>query len=378
MTDTKQNNKYYNIIEKDNSCIIKLYGEIFISNSSFYQGIISELSPDKNLILDCSDVKEYDSYFVLIVKKLLNITEKQNTRLEIVSMSKELESFYQILSPEKVAPKLIKAKKHPFVRWAEFIGGEVMEIYEDFHNFITFVGELILKTLNLLIHPKDMRWKDFPSHFTKTGVNALPIVILILFLIGIITGYQGALQLKQFGADIYIADLIGVSLTRELTPLMVAILVAGRSGSAFAAEIGTMKVSEEIDALESMGFDSMKFLVLPRVLAVTFAMPILVMICNLVGIAGGLVAALSTLDITITGYVNQLQNILNYYDVFSGVIKSIVFGFMIATVGCYRGLQVKGGAESVGRYTTASVVTGVFLIIFTDAIFVFILQALGI
>jgi len=202
--------------------------------------------------------------------------------------------------------------------------------------------------------------------------------VLIVFLIGLITGYQGALQLAQFGADIYIADLVGISITRELSPLMVAIIVAGRSGSAFAAEIGTMKVSEEIDALTTMGFDRMQFLVLPRVLAVTFAMPLLVIICDLAGIIGGLLAGLATLDITISSFLAQLNIALNYAHVFSGIFKSIVFGLLIATIGCFRGFQVQGGAESVGRYTTASVVSGVFLVILTDAIFVFLLSALGI
>ena len=223
-----------------------------------------------------------------------------------------------------------------------------------------------------------MRWRDFPNHFVNSGVNAVPITLLIVFLIGLISGYQGALQLTQVGADIFIADLIGISITRELAPLMTAILVAGRSGSAFAAEIGTMKVSEEIDALESMGFDPIRFLVMPRVMAVVFAMPILVLMTDLAGIIGGLVAGLTTLDITIAGYLNQLHRAIDFYDIFSGVGKGIVFGFLIATVGCFRGLQVSGGAESVGKFTTASVVTGIFLIIFSDALFTFIFQTLGI
>jgi phospholipid/cholesterol/gamma-HCH transport system permease protein len=223
-----------------------------------------------------------------------------------------------------------------------------------------------------------MRWKDFPFQYLNAGVNALPIVVLIVFLIGLITAYQGAGLLQQFGADIYIANLVGLTITRELSPLMTAILVAGRSGSAFAAEIGTMKVSEEVDALNSMGYDPIRFLVMPRVFSVVFAIPFLTLVADLAGIIGGLFAAVTTLDISITGYLNQLQLSLNYYHVFTGVGKSMVFGFLIAAVGCFRGLQVRGGAESVGRYTTASVVTGVFLIILSDAVFTFLFQTLGI
>ena len=223
-----------------------------------------------------------------------------------------------------------------------------------------------------------MRWQDFPYHFTKAGVDALPIVVLIVFLIGVISGFQAAVQLHLVGADIYIADLIGISITRELAPLMTAILVAGRSGSAFAAEIGTMKVSEEIDALTSMGFDKMRFLVLPWVLAVICAMPFLVIIADVAGIAGGYLSAATSLHLTLSGYMNELRTAIDYGDILSGLWKSVVFGYLVATVGCFRGMQVKGGAESVGKYTTASVVSGVLLIIIADAIFTFFFRALGI
>jgi phospholipid/cholesterol/gamma-HCH transport system permease protein len=257
--------------------------------------------------------------------------------------------------------------------------GELFKIiFSDTTHFIEFLGEMLVKLLSLIIHPMRMRWRDFPFHFTNSGVNALPIVILIVFLIGVITGYQGAIQLQAFGADIYIANLIGISITRELAPLMTAILVAGRSGSAFAAEIGTMKVSEEIDALKSMGFDVVEFLVLPRVLSVMIAMPLLTLLADVAGIGGGLLMAVTTLNLTMVSYLNQLQAALSFGDIFSGIGKSIVFGFLIATVGCFRGFQVRGGAESVGRYTTASVVSGVLLIILADAVFSFIFQAVGI
>ena len=271
-------------------------------------------------------------------------------------------------------------KAHPgfWETYFSHIGQLTIVGLQDMKLFIEFLGDIIAKFLALFIHPGKMRWKDFPFHLTKSGVNAVPIVTLIVFLIGMISGYQGAMQLRQVGADIYIADLIGLSITRELAPLMTAILIAGRSGSAFAAELGTMKVSDEIDALNSMGFDHIQFLVLPRIIAVMFAMPFLVLLANFAGIFGGLIAALSTLEITMTGYLNEMQKALSYGDIFSGLIKSVVFGFLVSAIGCFRGLQVRGGAESVGKYTTAAVVTGVLTIIIADAVFTFIFQALGI
>lgn len=329
------------------------------------------------LELDCSGICRYDTYFIALLNQLEKECSTADVEFELIGAGQQMQTFIDTLKLRPEGADNGLKRNTALKRWFISVGDRTVTILKDSKSFVEFIGEMILAFLNLIIHPTQMRWKDFPYHFLRAGVNALPISFLIVFLIGVISGYQGALQLSQFGADIYIADLVGVSITRELAPLMTAILVAGRSGSAFAAEIGTMKVSEEVDALQSMGFDTMKFLVLPRVLAVTAAMPILVLLTDLAGIIGGGVAAMSTLDITLTGYTNQLNRALDYADVFSGIGKSIVFGFLVATVGCFRGMQVRGGAESVGRYTTAAVVSGVLLIIVSDAIFTFLFQTIG-
>lgn len=340
--------------------------------------ILKQVSPEtKSLILDCCQMDSYDSYLVIFYSTLKRYCKEHNIQFSAEAVTDDMKEFLRLFeAKDEIKPEVKKPSF--FVYYLNHIGEHTINILNDMRSFIEFLGELIIKMLNLLIRPTQMRWIDFPLHFAKAGVNAVPIVLLIVFLIGVITGYQGAMQLSQFGADIYIADLIGISITRELGPLMTAILVAGRSGSAFAAEIGTMKVAEEVDALNTMGFDHFKFLVLPRVLAVMLAMPILTLLADLAGIVGGLLTAVSALDITITGYLNQLQRALSYWDVFTGVGKSIVFGFLIAAVGCFRGLQVRGGAESVGKYTTTSVVTGVLFIILADAVFTFIFQVVGI
>jgi phospholipid/cholesterol/gamma-HCH transport system permease protein len=201
-------------------------------------------------------------------------------------------------------------------------------------------------------------------------VNALPINVLIIILLGFITGWQGAIQLKQFGADQYLAPLVGFSIIRELAPIMVAIIVAGRSGSAFAAEIGTMKVSDELDSLDTMGFNKIAFLVMPRIIALTVALPMLVLICDLMGVIGGLIAGLSTLNITIASYFYELSANIGMIDIMYGVVKALVFGFVISIIGCFRGLRVTNNAESVGKNTTASVVSGIFMVIVIDALFV--------
>lgn len=377
----QENNSYISIEKSESQYTIKFLEPVTLTNGHIFDksiDIAKTFSDADKITIDCSSVREYDSFFVVLANSFSDYCSDNNIKFEITNMSNELESFYHILSRKGYEEIEEEKKSSAFAQWVIRIGKGGQEVFRDTYNFIEFFGIVISKLFKLITHPRSIRWKDFPLHFMNSGVQAVPITALIVYMIGITTGYQGAIQLKQFGADIYIADLVGISITRELSPLMVAILVAGRSGSAFAAEIGTMKVSEEIDALQSMGFDTTLFLVLPRVLAVTIAMPILTLFCNVVGIAGGLTAALTSLNITITGFFNELSITLTYYDVFTGLFKSMIFGFLIATTGCFRGFQVTGGAESVGKYTTASVVTGIFLIILIDAIFTFVFQAIGI
>lgn len=356
-------------------------GDVVISRAESFKlsnEFKKELSESTTLVLDCSGIGHYDSYFLVLRGELEREAEKAGKKFEAQNMKEDITRFYELFEERAPKVKAVEKKTNFLIEYIMVIGDVGLNFFRDFYAFVSFFGTLTIKMIGLIFKPGEMRWKDFPQHFTRSGVNAVPITLLIVFLIGLITGYQGAIQLAEFGADIFIANLIGISITRELSPLMVAILVAGRSGSAFAAEIGTMKVAEEIDALTTMGFDVMKFLVLPRVLAVVIAMPILVLLCDLVGILGGLISAISALDITMTTYFNQLQLAVMVMDVITGLIKSLVFGFLIAMMGCFRGLQVSGGAESVGRYTTSSVVSSVFLIILVDAVFTFVFQSLGI
>jgi phospholipid/cholesterol/gamma-HCH transport system permease protein len=202
----------------------------------------------------------------------------------------------------------------------------------------------------------------------RVGADALPIVALISFLLGLIMAFMSAVQLEQFGANIYVASLVSLSMVRELGPIMTAIIVAGRSGSAFAAEIGSMRVAEEIDALTTMGFDITLFLVLPRLLATLIVLPMLTLFSDLFAIAGGLVVGVTMLDLTTHGYMVQTINTISLGDVAWSMFKTMLFAILIAGTGCFRGFQVRGGADAVGRATTSSVVTSIFLIILADSI----------
>jgi len=257
------------------------------------------------------------------------------------------------------------------------IGNATMAALKEAQLFFAFVGSMLLDVGGVLRRPRTGNWHDIPPLMTRAGADAVPIVVLIIFLIGFVMGFQSAVSLKQFGANIYVADLVALSITRELGPLMVAITVCGRSGAAFAAELGTMKVSEEIDALRTIGIGPLRFLVFPRVLALVFVLPVLTLLGDLVGIAGGLLVAVLTLDLTITGYINQTVRALHLWDVFQGVIKASVFGLAIGLISCAQGLATTGGAEGVGRRTTASVVTSLFALILIDAVFTLTFHELG-
>jgi phospholipid/cholesterol/gamma-HCH transport system permease protein len=256
------------------------------------------------------------------------------------------------------------------------IGGGTIAMVREVQLVMAFLGSMVLAAFGVLRKPHTGNWREVMPIMNRTGTDALPIVVLINFLVGFVMAFQAAVQLKQFGANIYVADLVGLSITRELGPLMTAIIVCGRSGAAFAAELGTMKVSEEVDALRTMGFGPLRFLVFPRMLALFLVMPVLTLVADLVGITGGLVVGVTSLDISITGYYNESIRALRMWDVFQGVIKCGVFAIAIGLISCQQGLATSGGAEGVGRRTTASVVISLFSLILIDAAFTILFHVL--
>ena len=239
---------------------------------------------------------------------------------------------------------------------------------------LSFLGDTCLSLLHVFKHPSLLRRNDTLHNMQRVGVDALPIVGLISFLLGLIMAFMSSVQLQQFGANIYVASLVSLSMTRELGPIMTAIIVAGRSGSAFAAEIGTMKISEEIDALTTMGIDPHIFLVLPRMIAAFLVVPLLTLFSDVFAILGGLLVGIGMLDLTVNGYMTQTIHTLDLFDVFWGFSKAGIFALLISWTGCLRGFQVSGGAAGVGRATTSAVVTSIFLIILSDSILVVILR----
>jgi phospholipid/cholesterol/gamma-HCH transport system permease protein len=259
----------------------------------------------------------------------------------------------------------------------ERLGEATFEFFTDLRFMLSFIGSICLAVVHVCIHPKSLRLDDTLSYMQRVGVDALPIVALISFLMGLIMAFMSAVQLEQFGANIYVASLVSLAMTRELGPIMTCIIVAGRSGSAFAAEIGTMKISEEIDALYTMGFDPTRFLVIPKLIASLIVVPFLTLFSDVFAILGGLLVGVGMLDLTVNSYMAQTIKTLTLFDVFLGFLKSAVFALLIAWIGCLRGFQVKGGAASVGQGTTSAVVSSIFLIILADSVFSVILRYWG-
>ena len=259
----------------------------------------------------------------------------------------------------------------------EELGRAAVNLGRDTRQFFSFVGEFVSSFAYSLSHPGTVRWKDVLSHMEAVGGRAVFIIALMGFLIGVIIAFQTAITLRAFGAEIFVAKLLGLSIVRELGPLVTSIILAGRSGSAFAAEIGTMKTNEEINALQTMGLSPVRFLVVPRMLAAMLVTPLLCVFFLLFSFIGGALVMLS-MDFTLTTYIHQLKASVGMTDFLGGMVKVFVFSILVAWIGCVRGLQTGSGASAVGRSTTSAVVSAIVLIILADGIFAVVYYMLGI
>lgn len=258
------------------------------------------------------------------------------------------------------------------------LGAATSENLQNTAGFISFIGAAVAASLWSIIRPHRVRWTAMVHHMEQAGLNALPIVGLISFLIGIVLAFQGATQLQRFGAEIFVVDLVGVSTLREIGILLTAIVVAGRSGSSFAAQLGSMKVNEEVDAMRAMGLDPMHVLVLPRMMALLIMMPCLALFADLMGLLGGGLMSWLALGISPDVFVARLGNAVTLGALMVGLAKAPVFGALVALIGCYEGLRTGGSAESLGRQTTVAVVEGIFIVIVVDAVFSIFFNIVGI
>jgi len=328
--------------------------------------------PD-SLVIDLERLNCLDDYGVSVLVELRRTMGDRSGNFSLTNISEKIEEIlsmhhFNVLDQQSISER--KASPDFFTR----LGNATINLGSNTGFILTFLGDTCFSFLRFLRHPGSLRLNDTIENMKRVGLDALPIVGLISFLLGLIMAFMSSVQLQQFGANIYVASLVGISMTRELGPIMTAIIVAGRSGSSFAAEIGTMKISEELDALSTMGINPNHFLVLPRVIAACLVVPILTLFSDLFAIAGGLLVGVTMLDLTISGYTNQTINTLTLFDVFWGVFKSGIFALLISWMGCLKGFQVKGGAAGVGHATTSAVVSSIFLIVLSDSLLVVILR----
>jgi phospholipid/cholesterol/gamma-HCH transport system permease protein len=361
----------------DGSLALHLAGRLDSTTTGkiWREAIAAARAPTKRLVLEASGLDYCDVSGIALLVQLRQRQQRAGAILEIRGLRPEFSEMLEAWG--SLDPALIRSHPPPETNFVERAGESAVGVWKQLHALVSYVGELVVAFFATMRHPRTVRWRETLVIAQAVGVNALPIVSLIGFLMGLIMAFQAAIPLGQFGAQIYVASLIGLSILRELGPLMTAIVVAGRSGSAFAAEIGTMKVREEIDALITMGLDPVRFLVVPRVLAAVFMTPLLTVYANLIGLIGGAVV-LRSLGFSWATFIHYVQWAVTYGSLLGGLAKAFAFGILIAAIGCFRGLQTRTGARAVGDSTTSAVVSGIVLIVIADGIFSVVYYYLGV
>ena len=334
---------------------------------------------DNAMVWDVSGITLIDSAGMMVVMHYSDAFREHGCTVEIRGAGAEFKNMQALVQKYVITEKGGRASlSSRLLEPLQGLGLLASAAALDALEFLSFLGESFMTLLYSLIHPFSVRYKAVFKNIQDAGVRALPIISLTSFLIGVVIAYQGAVQLAKFGGNIFIVDMIGISVTRELAPLITAIVVAGRTGSSYTAQIGVMKITEEIDAMRVMGFTPHRFLVQPRIIALMIALPLMIFFADIVGIFGGMVIAHVHLDISYLAFLHRLQNVLEVKHVWIGICKGPFFAWLIAVVGCFRGFQVSINTESIGRYTTISVVNSIFLVIACDALFSVLLTQLGI
>ncbi|HBA82791.1 MAG TPA: ABC transporter permease [Verrucomicrobia bacterium] len=337
-------------------------------------GVFMRRKRPQLLIIDASKLASFDEAGVSILADLCRQQRAGDREWKVEGLPPDCQRLLSQYDPhEKPTPPAIRPK----FLLPEEIGRVTVHLWEDMKEQIVFMGKLTAALGLVILHPSRLRTKDMLSVMETAGANALPIIALIGFLLGLILAFQAAIPMRTFGAEIFVANLVSLSLLRELGPLITAIILTARTGSAFAAELGTMKVNEEIDALTTMGLDPVRFLVVTRVLGAVMVTPLLTIFANLFGLIGAGVVMLS-LGFPLVTYVQQVLMSVHLGDLMGGLFKAFAFGIMVSAVGCQRGLQTQNGASAVGASTTRSVVSGIVWIVIADGLFSVLFYSLGI
>lgn len=368
----RSDSKYFQLVASGDAAIgIQLIGRIdHHMAADLLKQLRAEIKARKprHVTVDLNRVTYFDDYGVLVLTQIRNHLQEREIPFRLVQPPPrvaEILALSNFDNPGTCGPLIGKKRENFVVRLGEASLGTA----DNIRFLISFLGSVALCLGHVALHPRKLRWGDTIELMQKTGVDAVPIVGLISFLLGLIMAFVSSLQLEQFGASVYVARLVALAMVSELGPIMTAIVVAGRSGSAFAAEIGTMRISDEVDALFVMGFSPTLFLVVPRIVASVLVIPMLTLFADLFAIMGGLIISVAMLDLTVSTYIDQTIKALSLFEFLWGLSKSLIFAALIAWIGCLRGFEVRGGSAQVGNAATSAVVSGIFLIILFDSIF---------
>ena len=329
------------------------------------------------MVVDGVRIVALDSAGAWVLQKLLRRLREEGTAVQVRDLRPEFAKLLEAVGQQGTdqTDSATAVASAPWLK-LEDLGRSAAAALEQSIALLAFVGEAALALAGSVAHPARLRWRPILYNIRSAGFDGLPIVGLLSFLLGIVVAYQGADQLRQYGANIFVADLVGLSMLREFAPLITAIIIAGRSGSAYAAQIGTMSVTEEIDAMRTLGIAPLHLLVLPKILALVIALPLLTVFADVLGVFGGMLMAQAQLGVGYTEFLDRFVKAVSVTAYMVGIGKAPVFAAIIAVVGCFQGFRTKGGADSVGRQTTRSVVQSIFLVIVADALFSIAFSAL--
>ena len=353
---------------------IELYfsGDFNVYQIARYAKQLHKINFDsKTVLIDLKNITSFDTSAALFIQNI----QKKSLSYNLITSTKQIKESLALVKDYTLEESLSKAtEKRNFI---ENIGKKADDIFMALRLFMAFFGKVFFSGLDYLRHIKAIRYKEIAFEINESAVKALGIIALTSFLIGIVVAYQSAYQLKIYGANIFIVDMLGISILRELAPLITAIVIAGRSGSAFTAQIGAMKITQELDAMQTMGFNPYAFLVMPRIIALMIALPLLIFVADIMGVLGGMLISYIDLGISTHLFLERFNEVVSVKHFFIGIIKGPFFAFLIASIAIFRGLQVKDNTQSIGFNTTKSVVESIFAVIVCDALFSIAFTTLG-
>jgi phospholipid/cholesterol/gamma-HCH transport system permease protein len=354
------------------------YGELTLYTLSEYEKLIAKLTFEEtqSVVVDLQEVTFLDTAGALFLESIFDMLKERAIEYELFCNEDRFLDTLALVTKHKQKSETIPKQRTKSI--LEKAGELVFDYYLGFIGFMQFLGQIVFTKLHYLKSYKNIRFKEIAFEIHESSIKALGIIALTSFLIGLVVAYQSAYQLKIYGANIFIVDMLGISILRELAPLITAIVIAGRSGSAFSAQIGAMKITQELDAMRTMGFDPYIFLVMPRILALMLMMPFLIFVADVMALLGGAIVASVDLGISLDLFIERFNEVVAVKHLFVGLVKGPFFAFLIASIGIYRGLMVKDDTQSIGFNTTKSVVESIFAVIVCDAIFSILFTNLGI